>query len=212
MTSRWPWIISILAAWNVVLLAWSIADGSRVIEDPAVGDVTSGALVAVGLAVTLAIAYALRWIPMPEPVLAQARAAALGAQGLHATGHLASLYHVLPWYDDVLHVGVVLLATRILLAWMRRAPDLARRLASRTTLLLVGVTIATAIGGAWEVFEYVSDVASGTREQDNLADTMQDMIDDMIGGLGAALVLSASLNRPGAHDRPARAPRPLEDA
>lgn len=190
-TARWHWVIGALAASNAALLAWALVDGSRVIEDPAVGDVTSGRLVALGLAATLAAAYALRWLPLPGQVIVQARAIGLGAQALHATGHLANLYHIIWWYDDLLHVGLVLLTTLILLAWMRRAPDLAPRLSSRPALLLVGISIATAIGGAWEVFEYVSDVASGTREQDNLADTMQDMIDGMIGGLLAALLTGA---------------------
>lgn len=191
MTARWRWLIRILAVSNVALLAWALVDGSRIIEDPSVGDVTSGRLVAFGLTATLAVVYALRWTPLPGQVLAQARAAGLGAQGLHATGHLANLYHIIWWYDDLLHVGVVLFATLILLSWMRSAPDLARRLASWPALLVAGITIATAIGGAWEVFEYVSDVASGTREQDNLADTMQDMIDGMIGGLLAVLITAS---------------------
>ena len=190
-TPRWRWTIVTLAASNAALLAWALVDGSRVIEDPAVGDVTSGRLVALGLAATLAAAYSLRWIPLPGQATAQARALGLGAQGLHATGHLANLYHIIWWYDDMLHVGIVFFTTLILLAWLRRAPDLARRLSSRRALVLVGVTIATAIGGAWEVFEYVSDVVSGTREQDNLADTMQDMIDGMVGGLLAALLTDA---------------------
>lgn len=188
MTVPRRWIVGSLAAANVALLAWALADRSRVIEDPSVGDVTSGRMVALGLAATLAAAYALRWLPLGAGTLWQARVAALGAQTLHATGHLANLYHLLPWYDDVLHVGIVLAATFIVLVWLRGAPDLARRLASRPARIVVGVTVATAIGGAWEVFEYVSDVASGTREQDNLADTMQDIIDGMAGGLIAALL------------------------
>jgi len=61
----------------------------------------------------------------------------------------------------------------------------------RLSIPLIGlftVTFALAVGALWEIGEFAIDGAFGRNTQDGLADTMWDLIDDLIGGTFAAVL------------------------
>ena len=151
------------------------------IRDASVGDVTNGWTIAGGIALTLAAAAGAAFLPLPAGERDAVRLALLGGQALHAGGHILGLYHAFWWYDDLLHVGLTLALAALGTTYVLRcAPALRSR---PWEVAAIAIVIATAAAGAWELFEYAADGIMGTREQDNLADTMQDLADGMLGGI-----------------------------
>lgn len=61
----------------------------------------------------------------------------------------------------------------------------------RLSIPLIGfftVTFAMAVGGLWEIGEFSLDSIFGTHAQDGLADTMWDMVNDLVGGFVIAVL------------------------
>ena len=52
--------------------------------------------------------------------------------------------------------------------------------------VVVTIVAALALAGVWEIFEFSMDTLQSSREQDDLTDTMLDMIDGGMGGAAAA--------------------------
>ena len=50
------------------------------------------------------------------------------------------------------------------------------------------IIFTMALGGLWEIGEFVSDQLLGTMNQPSLADTMYDLIFDLIGGIFIAIL------------------------
>ena len=181
----WRVALWVLAAFNVGLMALALGRGGEEVRDGAAG-VTNGVIVAAGIAGTLLVAWLLGLAPLPARIVALARGLALGAQVLHAGGHLFRAYYALPWYDDALHAGLVALLGLLILAAARgRGFVFSWALGPTRVALLVWVG-AVAAAGLWEVFEFLMDALLSTREQDDLHDTMADMLDGMLGGAVAA--------------------------
>lgn len=189
--ARLPWrgvrrlVLACLVLLDLALLAFAIRLGGDIVRDGA-GSVTSGYNVAFSLAATLAAAFALRWLRVPGGLRAAMQTFALFAQAAHALGHLARWYYTLRWYDDTLHIvllfGAALLALRLAQAW-----DLfPARHATRVRAALLAIVLALALASVWEIFEFTMDTLQRTREQDDLTDTMLDMIDGALGGALAA--------------------------
>lgn len=174
------------AALNVILLAWALRERDLSVRDGA-GSVTTGVNVAFAIGVTLAVVLLLSLLPLPRSLRAAMQAFALIAQALHSLGHLARWYYLHRWFDDALHVALLMfasvLALRIAQAWEVLPP----RHATPARAALVVLISSIALAGTWEIFEFTMDTVQGTREQDDLTDTMLDMIDGVAGGaLGAA--------------------------
>lgn len=173
-----------LLAANLVLLAVAVARGGVRIPDAGVF-VTNGWLVAWGILATLAVVAVIPRVVHGD-LGAAAQVLALGMQAAHSVGHLAQLYYLLPWYDDLLHasstLGIGVLATLVL---RRRDPAVSRHLGALGTAFVVFAAVVTA-AALWEVFEYGMDSAFGTHEQDDLRDTMLDVVDGVVGGALAA--------------------------
>lgn len=180
----WKRAVVLLALANLALLGGAITLGGSEVRDGS-GSITNGWVVAAGIAGTALVALAVRWAPLPPALVAQVQAFALGAQALHATGHLARLYYDYWFYDDLLHAGLVFAIGMLLIEIGRLPRPPFGRLApiAFAAMVLIG---ALAAAGLWEIFEFVMDVTFGTREQDNLVDTMQDMLDGLLGGSVAA--------------------------
>lgn len=189
-------LVVALLALDLALFGWALAYGATEVRD-AEGSITTGYNVALSLAVSMAAALLVARLHLPRSLRTQGQVALLGGQALHALGHLARWYYVVPMYDDVLHF-VIAGITALLLLRLAQAWDLfpaAHATPLRASLLTL--TLAIAVAGVWEVFEFVMDLLQGTREQDDLTDTMVDIVDGLMGGIAAAAVAW-------------RFPRPLE--
>lgn len=188
----------VLLGVNVALLALAFFRGESIIRDGA-ASVTSGNLVAWGIVLTLLAVVALHFARLPLDVERHAQVFALAAQTLHAGGHLFRFYFTFPAYDTLLHglltAWLALLAFSAARAWRVIPPRLVTPLRAALIVTFAGVALA----GAWEIFEYTADSVLGTREQDNLDDTMEDMIAGGLGTVAAAWW---------AHRRASREPRP----
>lgn len=180
--SRW-----ILLAVNVVLLGVALSMGRSSVTDAA-GEITTGFVVAAGIAATLVAVVGMRLLAFPRVQIVKLQVFALGAQALHAGGHVFRLYHVFWFYDDILHFSLVFLVGMLAL---ELAKSRAFVFTWRVGPLRVGILVwlvATAAAGLWEVFEFTMDVLMGTREQDDLFDTMLDMTDGTLGGALAGVL------------------------
>lgn len=172
---------------NLAFFAWALWMGREAVSDGS-GHITTGFVVAAGIAATTTIVGALAFLAFPARLIATLQIYVLGAQLLHSAGHLLRLYYTIWFYDDLLHFGLVF-AIGLLALEMARARGFlfSFRMGSLQLGVLVWI-LATAAAGLWEIFEFTMDVLMGTREQDNLADTMIDMIDGTFGGALAGLV------------------------
>lgn len=103
-------------------------------------------------------------------------------------GEGLNLYQRVWLYDKALHiygsavVGLLAFVVVYTLNYTRKV---------RLSLPFIGfftVTFAMAMGGIWEIMEFTVDSLFGKTTQNGLADTMWDLINDLIGGLITAAV------------------------
>jgi len=184
-TRPFRWIVVGLAAANGLLLLWGLNVGGQQVRDGS-GSVTTGYNVALAIGATLLAVLAIQALRLAAPLRSMIQVFALVAQALHSLGHLARWYYTYRWFDDALHVTLLIfvgvLALRLAQAW----DIFPARDATRVRAALVALVAAIAIAGLWEIFEFAMDTLQGSREQDDLTDTMLDMIDGTIGGAVAA--------------------------
>lgn len=178
-------VLLALVGLDLALLAASIALGAEEVRDGA-GSVTTGYILAWAVAGALAAAAAMQASPVRRSLRRQAQTFTLAAIAVHAIGHLARLYYDFWWYDDALHVFLVVFASLLAVRFAQEADLFPAKHSTPVRAAVLAVVAAMAIAGAWEVFEFTMDQIQGTREQDDLVDTMRDMIDGLLGGLLAA--------------------------
>lgn len=101
-------------------------------------------------------------------------------------GEGLDLYKRVPYWDKLLHLygGSVVAIFGFLIAYTLHYTKKVRL--SIPLIGLFTVTFALAVGALWEIGEFAVDSAFGRHTQDGLADTMWDLIDDLIGGSFAA--------------------------
>lgn len=180
--SRW----ALLAA-NVGLLAVAMWMGGGAVRDGS-GQVTNGFIVAAGVAATLLAVAGMQFLAFPRAQILKLQVFSLGAQALHAGGHIFRLYYLIWFYDDILHFGLAFLVGMLALEMAKsRRFVFTWRVGPARVGILVWL-VATAAAGLWEIFEFTMDVLMGTREQDDLVDTMMDMVDGTLGGALAGVV------------------------
>lgn len=138
-----------------------------------------------GLAASVAFAL----VPTRRPrTLKAAEAAVLAAVALHVMGHAFGLYAAFAWYDTALHFAIPLAMVLVLYA-LSQATDW---IWSWTTVSPVEVAIyvfsmAVTLSVLWEIAEFGMDTIFRTKEQDDLRDTMVDLIADVAGAVLGAL-------------------------
>lgn len=107
---------------------------------------------------------------------------------LHVMGHTAGYYVTLaPYYDKLTHLvssATVALLAFFLAVLAEHRGDL--RL-TRTAIIIFILVSTLAAGAIWEIYEFVADQVFGTDLQHGNADTMMDLIVDLIGAAIAAL-------------------------
>lgn len=169
-----------LFALNIVLMIGALAKGATSVRDGS-GSITNGWIISGGIALTLVIVVGLQWVPISHTMRHLSQILALVAQALHSLGHLWGFYYSIWFYDDILHT-ILTAALAVLLNAIVIQP-IPRRLVTPRAIFAGVVIFAIAAAGIWEIFEYSADRVLGTREQDDLDDTMQDMIDGTLGGV-----------------------------
>lgn len=165
--------------------------------------VTTGTTLACSILFTLALVFALDRLRFPRGPVTRLQVVLLAAQALHAVGHLHSLYHDIPNYDDVFHVLSMFAIGLVTYDFARSERFLfTTRIGPARTAVLVALVVG-ATAGAWEMFEWAGDLAFGSREQDDLFDTMQDMALGVVGGVVAAFSVNGALKAEARHLRSA---------
>ena len=147
-------------------------------------------LATAGFGLVASVGFA--FIPTRRPAtLKAAEAAVLAAFAMHMMGHALGWYEAFWWYDKALHflvpVAMVLTlyalsqATEWIWNWRHVKP------------LEVGIylfSMAVALSALWEILEFAMDQLFGTEEQNGLADTMVDLIADVLGALLGAVAVA----------------------
>lgn len=180
------WSVALSIA-NLVLLLAAVQLGEGSVRDGSV-TVTSGSIVTMGILATLALAFLLpRLLALPRRAAWHLRAFLLGGQTLHAFGHLARLYYTYPAYDTFIHFALTAWIALVAVVLFRAKGILPDRHATPTRVALAALLAGLASASVWETFEFSMDQLTGTREQDNLTDTMVDTLAATAGSALAAV-------------------------
>jgi hypothetical protein len=148
----------------------------------------SGAALLGGAAV---LAWAVRLVNLPRAY----DLAFMVAITLQAWGEALGAYDVLPWFDNVTHFTLPFFLAPTLYIALARAdvvPDPKDGTHTRhyVGIFVVALALGIALGGVWEIWEWVSDHVFGSQLQLGLDDTVGDLVADTAGSLcGAALLV-----------------------
>jgi len=95
-----------------------------------------------------------------------------------------------PWIRDPIDVvGALLPAAARAIAWLVRPLQLPRAYDAAFMVALMLQAGGEALGGVWEIWEWVSDHSFGSSLQLGLDDTVGDLVADTLGSLCGALLL-----------------------
>jgi hypothetical protein len=111
-------------------------------------------------------------------------------------GEALGLYDVWKPYDNVVHFIVPMLCSQvayIALARIEVLPDMREDFVPHQYAGIFTITLAlgVAIGGVWEIFEWLSDGVFGSSLQLSNDDTVGDLISDTLGAATGGLLLVA---------------------
>jgi hypothetical protein len=153
----------------------------------AAGDTTGAAL--------LGGAGALAWLVRPVLLPRAYDAAFVIALTLQACGEAAGLYDSLTWFDNVTHFTLPFFLAPTLYIALARAdlvpdPKDETHLRHYVGMFVVACSFGIALGGLWEIWEWISDRTFGSSLQLGVDDTVGDLIADSAGSAcGAALLV-----------------------
>jgi hypothetical protein len=175
-----PWIrdpIDVVRALLVVAALGFLAAG-----DP-------GGAVLLGGAATLA--WAVRPLQLPRAY----DACFVVALALQAGGEALGAYDAIPWFDNVVHFSLPFFLAPTLYIALARAdvvpdPKDSTKRRHYAGIFVVAFALGVALGGVWEIWEWVSDHTLGSSLQLGLDDTVGDLVADTAGAAcGAALLV-----------------------
>mgnify|MGYP001562310554 FL=1 len=115
--------------------------------------------------------------------------------GLHLLGIVYDLYHVIWWYDIPMHIlGGAWVALFFFHFFYQTWHVVDLRKILFTLIITLGFVVL--VGVLWEFYEYLSDVyllkihpLGYAPNPLTLPDTLKDLLDDLIGGAVASLIL-----------------------
>jgi hypothetical protein len=145
-------------------------------------------------AILLAGAGALAWLVRPLQLPRAYDAAFIIALTLQAAGEAFGAYDSIPWFDNVAHFSLPFFLAPTLYIALARAdvvPDPKDETTTRhyVGIFVVSFALGVALGGVWEIWEWVSDHSFGSSLQLGLDDTVGDLVADTLGSLCGALLL-----------------------
>jgi hypothetical protein len=148
---------------------------------------TDGALLLGGAA---AIVWAVRPLQLPRVY----DACFVTALALQAGGEAFGAYDALPWFDNVAHFTLPFFLAPTLYIALARAdvvPDPKDETYVRhyVGMFVVTFSLGVALGGLWEIWEWVSDRSFGSSLQLGNDDTVGDLVADSAGSACGALLL-----------------------
>jgi len=179
-----------------------LGDWNRWIRDPI--DVVRALLVvaAVGFlaagdtdgAILLGGAGALAWLVRPVQLPRAYDACLVTALTLQAGGEALGAYDSISWFDNLAHFSLPFFLAPTLYIALARADVVPDPKDDTETRHYVGIFVITfalgvALGGIWEIWEWVSDRSFGSSLQLGLDDTVGDLVADTAGSACGALLL-----------------------
>ncbi len=179
-----------------------LGDWNRWIRDPI--DVVRVLLVvaAVGFlaagdtdgAILLGGAGALAWLVRPVQLPRAYDACLVTALTLQAGGEALGAYDSITWFDNLAHFSLPFFLAPTLYIALARADVVPDPKDDTETRHYVGIFVITfalgvALGGLWEIWEWVSDRSFGSSLQLGLDDTVGDLVADTAGSACGALLL-----------------------
>lgn len=179
-------LLGMVVVLDIALLGLALITGRSEVADGA-GRVTTGNTVALSILASLALAALAQRAPVSARLRQRSQLFVAASICAHALGHLARLYYLAWWYDDVLHMVIPGVASVLAVRISQELTLFPKRHSTRVRAAFLAALFAIAIAGLWEIFEFSADELLDTREQDDLRDTMQDMIDGLVGGFFAAV-------------------------
>jgi hypothetical protein len=114
---------------------------------------------------------------------------------LQAWGEALGAYDAIPWFDNVAHFSLPFFLAPTLYIALARAdvvpdPKDETHLRHYVGMLVVASALGVAMGGIWEMWEWLSDHTLGSSLQLGNDDTVGDLTADTLGSLcGAALLV-----------------------
>jgi hypothetical protein len=179
-----------------------LGDWNPWIRDPI--DVLRALLVAAALAflaagdpegaALLGGAGALAWAVRPVQLPRAYDACFVIALALQATGEALGAYDAIPWFDNVVHFSLPFFLAPTLYIALARADVVPDPKDSSERRHYVGIFVVTlalgvALGGLWEIWEWISDHSLGSSLQLGLDDTVGDLVADTAGSIAGAALL-----------------------
>jgi hypothetical protein len=146
---------------------------------------------AIIMALAALLAWAVRLLNLPRVY----DLAFMLAVALQAWGEALGAYDAIPWFDNITHFSLPFFLAPTLYVALARADVVPDPKDETSTLHYVGMFVVTfalgvALGGIWEICEWVSDHTVGSELQLGLDDTIGDLVADTVGSLfGAALLV-----------------------
>ncbi|HEX5781657.1 MAG TPA: hypothetical protein VFX80_07030 [Solirubrobacteraceae bacterium] len=146
-------------------------------------------------AVLLGGAAALAWAVRPLQLPRVYDACFITALALQAGGEAVGAYDSIPWFDNVAHFTLPFFLAPTLYIALARAdvvPDPKDDTETRhyVGIFVITLSLGVALGGIWEIWEWVSDRSFGSSLQLGNDDTVGDLVADTAGSAcGAALLV-----------------------
>jgi hypothetical protein len=146
-------------------------------------------------AILLGGAGALAWLIRPLLLPRAYDACFVVALALQAVGEALGAYDALPWFDDLAHFSLPFFLAPTLYIALARAdvvpdPKDGTHVRHYIGMFIIAFSLGVAIGGLWEIWEWVSDHTFGSSLQLGLDDTVGDLVADTAGSAcGAALLV-----------------------
>ena len=139
-------------------------------------------------------AAALAWLVRPLQLPRVYDACFIVALTLQAGGEALGAYDAIPWFDNVVHFSLPFFLAPTLYIALARAdvvpdPKDETQLRHYIGIFIVTFALGVALGGIWEIWEWVSDHTIGSELQLGLNDTVGDLVADTSGSLCGALLL-----------------------
>lgn len=175
-----PWIRDPIDVVRVLLAVAAVAF-------LAAGDSNGAAL----LGGAAALAWAVRPLQLPRVY----DACFVAALALQAVGEALGAYDAIPWFDNIAHFTLPFFLAPTLYIALARAdvvPDPKDETHTRhyVGIFVITLSLGVALGGIWEIWEWISDHSFGSSLQLGNDDTIGDLVADTAGSAcGAALLV-----------------------